>query len=130
MNRQKDIQYSSRAASHIARQKQIHRLRHVIAELAERLPSRPPDDPEIRELAAYGCLTRMHVVRLLAPPLGGRGPHQGHRLQPRRHPQRAGRPAMPIPPACSRRPPGRGAFDPIEGFILHDASMGRMINEG
>ena len=38
MSRQKDLQYSSRAASHIARQKQIHRLRHVIAELAERLP--------------------------------------------------------------------------------------------
>ena len=37
-NRQKDIQYSSRAVSHIARQKQIHRLRHVIAELVGRLP--------------------------------------------------------------------------------------------
>jgi hypothetical protein len=36
MSRQKDLQYSSRAASHIARQKQIHKLRHVIAELAAR----------------------------------------------------------------------------------------------
>ena len=33
MNRQKDMQYSSRAASHITRQRQLHRLRHVIAEL-------------------------------------------------------------------------------------------------
>ena len=40
MNRQKDIQYSSRAASHIARQKQIHRLRHVIAELPSACPRR------------------------------------------------------------------------------------------
>jgi len=32
MARQKDLQYSSRAASHIARQKQIHKLRHVISE--------------------------------------------------------------------------------------------------
>ena len=35
MGRQKDIQYASRADSHIARQKQIHRLRHVIRELAQ-----------------------------------------------------------------------------------------------
>ena len=30
LNRQKDMQYSSRIASHIARQQQTHRLRHVI----------------------------------------------------------------------------------------------------
>ncbi|MFL6723609.1 MAG: DUF3734 domain-containing protein, partial [Sphingomicrobium sp.] len=33
MNRQKDVQYSSRAVSHIQRQRQIHRMRHIIAEL-------------------------------------------------------------------------------------------------
>ena len=38
MGRQKDIQYASRADSHIARQKQIHRLRHVIRELRAQLP--------------------------------------------------------------------------------------------
>ena len=67
MNRQKDIQYSSRAVSHIMRQKQIHKLRHVIAELVKRVPE--AERAEIEELAAYGCLTRMHVVRLLAPRL-------------------------------------------------------------
>ena len=36
MNRQKDIQYSSRAVSHVARQKQLHRLRHVVSELVKR----------------------------------------------------------------------------------------------
>ncbi|MEI5604596.1 DUF3734 domain-containing protein, partial [Streptomyces brasiliscabiei] len=35
MNRQKDIQYASRAISHIDRQKQLHRLRHIIAELGK-----------------------------------------------------------------------------------------------
>ena len=70
-NRQKDIQYSSRAVSHIARQKQIHRLRHVIAELVGRLPEAERRSNAVRELAAYGCLTRMHVVRLLAPSLEG-----------------------------------------------------------
>ncbi|HET6160079.1 MAG TPA: patatin-like phospholipase family protein [Dongiaceae bacterium] len=69
MGRQKDIQYSSRGLSHVARQQQLHRLRHVIRELAKRLPPDVADDPEVRELAAYGCGTNMHLVRLLAPRL-------------------------------------------------------------
>jgi NTE family protein len=69
VHRQKDIQYSSRVATHIARQMQGHRLRHVIRELVARLPEPARASEEVRELAAYGCLTRMHVVRLLAPRL-------------------------------------------------------------
>ncbi len=38
LNRHKDVQYSSRIASHIARQQQAHRLRHVINKLAARIP--------------------------------------------------------------------------------------------
>jgi NTE family protein len=71
LNRHKDVQYSSRAVSHIRRQKQLHRLRHIIAELAMRLPESERDTNLVREMAAYGCQTRMHVVRLLAPPLEG-----------------------------------------------------------
>lgn len=69
LGRQKDIQYASRAASHLQKQKQIHRLRHVVAELAEHVPADRRDSPEIRELASWGCRTTMHVVRLLAPRL-------------------------------------------------------------
>jgi NTE family protein len=69
MGRQKDIQYASRADSHIARQKQIHRLRHVIRELANRLSEEERSTPECRELVSWGCGTTMHVVRLLAPTL-------------------------------------------------------------
>src|SRR5215475_2554682 len=32
LHRHKDIQYSSRVASHIARQRQVHKLRHVVSE--------------------------------------------------------------------------------------------------
>jgi len=67
MGRQKDIQYASRADSHIARQKQIHRLRHVIRELTQHLA--PEKQRELRALSAWGCGTTMHVVRLLAPSL-------------------------------------------------------------
>lgn len=71
--RQKDIQYASRDDSHIARQQQIHRLRHVIRELKQQLPARLQDDPQVQELTAWGCGTTMHVARLLAPPLAGEG---------------------------------------------------------
>jgi NTE family protein len=69
MGRQKDIQYASRTDSHITRQQQIHRLRHVIGELVGKLPPAQRDSAEVRELAGWGCKTTMHVVRLLAPRL-------------------------------------------------------------
>jgi len=69
LHRQKDIQYSSRIANHIARQREAHRLRHVISELAKHVPQEICKSDLVHELAAYGCPTRMHVVRLLAPRL-------------------------------------------------------------
>lgn len=48
MGRQKDIQFASRARSHIARQKQIHHLRHIIRQLAKKLPDATRDTPEAR----------------------------------------------------------------------------------
>ncbi|CAN0464111.1 unnamed protein product, partial [Phaeothamnion confervicola] len=68
-HRQKDIQYSSRVANHIIRQQQAHRLRHIIKELAAYLPEEVRASPEIKELTSWGCLTRMHVIRLMAPSL-------------------------------------------------------------
>ena len=67
LNRHKDIQYSSRIASHIVRQREAHKLRHVITKLLEYVPEKEKQDPLLQELAKYHCDTRMHVVRLLAP---------------------------------------------------------------
>jgi NTE family protein len=69
LHRQKDIQYSSRIANHIARQREAHCLRHVVNELVKYVPDEIRRSAMVRELAAYGCPTRMHVVRLLAPRL-------------------------------------------------------------
>ncbi len=74
LHRQKDIQYSSRVASHIRRQADIHRLRRVIRELSEFVPEEARSRNDVRALAAYGCSTHMHVVRLLAPGLD----HEDH----------------------------------------------------
>jgi NTE family protein len=71
MGRQKDLQYASRGKSHVARQEQLHRLRHVVRELVKRIPEAERDDPMVKELASYGCGTIMHLVRLLSPRLDG-----------------------------------------------------------
>ena len=68
-SRQKEIQYSSRFDSHLMRQTQIHRLRHVIRELEQLLPPSVRDSEPCRQLAAWGCSTVMHVVQLTAPRL-------------------------------------------------------------
>ncbi|MFM9915429.1 MAG: patatin-like phospholipase family protein [Rhizobacter sp.] len=71
IGRQKDIQYASRADSHISRQKQIHRLRHVIRQLTGHLPANKQADPVVKELSSWGCGTTMHVAHLLAPRIEG-----------------------------------------------------------
>ncbi|MBI2315460.1 MAG: patatin-like phospholipase family protein [Betaproteobacteria bacterium] len=71
MARHKEIQYASRAKSHLGRQAQIHLLRHAVRELASRLPENVKDDPDVAKLASYGCATRMHVVKLVAPRVEG-----------------------------------------------------------
>jgi NTE family protein len=67
MSRQRDIQYSSRAESHLDRQKQIHRLRHVIRELSQHIPEEKRDTPEVQALLGWGCGTTMQVLELDAP---------------------------------------------------------------
>ncbi len=119
LNRQKDIQYSSRIATHIARQTQIHRLRHVIHELEMLLPEDMRRQEAVRALTAYGCLTRMHVVRLLWP---------GHNAEDHTK-------DVDFSPAGIRRrwdagyaktmsaieaAPWTGDFDPLEGIYLHE----------
>ncbi|WP_413191616.1 patatin-like phospholipase family protein [Pararobbsia alpina] len=71
MGRQRDIQYSSRAESHLERQRQIHRLRHVIRELSAHLPDDERAQSEVKALMAWGCGTTMHVVELDAPLFDG-----------------------------------------------------------
>jgi len=66
-NRQKDIQFSSRAEHHIQDERKLHQLRHVINHLGELLPEEVLDDGEIQDMLAWGCRTNVHLVRLFAP---------------------------------------------------------------
>ncbi|TXI84067.1 MAG: patatin-like phospholipase family protein [Cupriavidus sp.] len=126
MNRYKDVQYSSRSASHIKRQRQLHRLRHIITEIADHLTEEAKSDPRVQSLLGYGCKTRMHVVRLLAPRLGYEDHSKDVDFSPSSIRQRweAGY-------AHTMRmldsTPWRADADPVEGFILHETMAGHSV---
>lgn len=118
-HRQKDVQYSSRVANHIARQGEAHRLRHVIEELSDLLPQDVLANPRVQELVAQGCPTRMHIVRLMAPSLDHDDQTKdvdfsASGIQRRwsagyAHAMRA-----------IERAPWRGEFDSLDGVVLHE----------
>ena len=126
MNRQKDLQYSSRSNTHIARQRQLHRLRHIIAELGAMVPESAAKAKVVSELRSYGCTTTMHVVRLLAPALAYEDHSKDIDFSPdgiRQRREAGYRDTM----VTLEQAPWRGEFDPIEGFILHEACGGEMV---
>ena len=119
LHRQKDIQYSSRIANQIVRQQQVHRLRHVITELVGHMPEQVRTTPEVRDLAGYGCVNRMHIVTLLAPRLENEGHTKdidfsasGIRMRWDAGYAHTAR--------VLERAPWKNEFDPMEGVILHE----------
>ena len=121
MARQKDIRYASRDDSHVARQKQIHHLRHVIRELAKKLPADEQRTPENQVLAAWGCGTVMHVVRLLAPALEGEDylkdlDFSATGIEFRRQAGLADARRM------IERSPWNAPVDPMQGVFVHEVS--------
>ncbi len=127
LSRQKDLTYASRASAHILRQKQIHKLRHVIAELAGKLTDE--QRAEVPGLAGYGCLTRMHVVRLLAPPLAGEDHSKDIDFSAEGISARWAAGYADTVRVLAQEP-WTHEFDPMEGLILHEAEAGTMIKEG
>lgn len=126
MNRQKDLQYSSRSHQQIKRQRQLHRLRHIIAELSAMVPLDATASNRIKEMSSYGCTTRMHVVRLLAPALDYEDHAKDIDFSPEGIRQRweAGyRHTM----DTLEQGPWRQPVDPLEGLVLHEACGGEMV---
>ena len=97
----------------------MHRLRHVVSELVKFVPEADRDHPVVRDLAEYGCLTQMHVVRLLAPRLDNVNHTKDIDFSPTgiRLRWEAGH-------ADTTRALQRAAWedrcDPLEGVILHE----------
>jgi NTE family protein len=119
MHRHKDIQYSSRVSSHIARQLHSHRLRHVIKQLADQIPQPARNSPLVKELESWGCVTRMHVVRLVAPMIEHEDQSKDVDFSAQGIRQRweiGYADAM----KSLEKAPWKGEFDPLEGVILHE----------
>jgi NTE family protein len=119
LGRQKEIQYSSRAINHVNRQKQIHRLRHVISEVAKHVPQRARDSDEMQGLMSWGCKTTVHIVRLLAPRLDGEDHTKDIDFTPSGIKARRVAGYTDTMDAIAKRP-WDCEVDPLEGVLLHE----------
>jgi NTE family protein len=128
LNRHKDIQYSSRVASHITRQRQMHRMRHVIRELAKLLPEEARRTLQAQALAAFGCHTIMHVVRLLAPQLENENHTKDVDFSPSSIRMRWEAGYTKTMRALEQAP-WENEFDPLEGVILHEPKQEMLAAE-
>jgi NTE family protein len=70
--RQKDVTFASRSSRHIEDYLRTHQLQHKLRELHALLPERAKTGVGADELAALGCDSTMHIVRL---PYAGRDWH-------------------------------------------------------
>jgi NTE family protein len=129
LHRHKDIQYSSRVANHIARQLQTHRLRHVIKQLVQHIPEPQRNSAEVKELANWGCVTQMHIVRLLSPSLVNEDHTKDIDFSARGILQRweAG---FANTAEVLKQAPWVGEFDPLEGVILHETAIATSFTQG
>jgi NTE family protein len=121
-HRLKDIQYSSRVKGHIVRQQQTHTLRHIVKQLLGYIPETVRNSDAVRELAAYGCMTQMHVVRLLAPRLDNEDQSKDVDFSPTgiRSRWEAG---LKNTRNAIEQAPWQGTFDPAEGIVLHEPAF-------
>ncbi|QCP50000.1 patatin-like phospholipase family protein [Trinickia violacea] len=123
MGRQRDIQYSSRAESHLERQRQIHRLRHVIRELGKHIPEGERDSAAIQELLAWGCGTTMRVIELDAPCFNGDELHKDIDFSSSGI-ERRWAVGYDDTLRMLRRAPWREDPDPMEGISVHRMERG------
>lgn len=121
--RQKDVTYASRMESHVERQRQIHRLRHVIAELARRMPAGTKPNAELLALMDYGCMTRMHVMSLNLPPMPAETSLKDVDFSPQTLAARWAE-GLQQGSRVVEAAPWTLPFNPLEGLILHEAGKG------
>jgi len=118
MVRQRDIQYSSRAQSHLERQRQIHRLRHVIRELEAWIPEPMRTTQAVEDLLAWGCGTTMQVIELDAPSFGDDDLHKDIDFSPTGIERRRAA-GYDDTRRMIERAPWREPMDPMEGIAVY-----------
>lgn len=70
--RQKDVMFASRSQQHIQQYLQLHTLRKALHAMQQKMPDKLKTESDAQHLAALGCETVMHIVRL---PYSGRDWH-------------------------------------------------------
>jgi NTE family protein len=70
--RQKDVMFASRSQRHIENYLKTHEMQHTIRELYARIPDKLKTSDDKKMMAALGCDTTIHIVRL---PYGGQDWH-------------------------------------------------------
>jgi NTE family protein len=100
----------------------MHHMRHIITRLARMLPDDARQSAEVRDLASYGCVTHMHVVRLLAPQLDMENHTKDIDFSPSSIRMRWEAGYNTTQRALDQAP-WEGEFDPLEGVILHEPKM-------
>lgn len=123
MVRQRDIQYSSRARSHLERQRQIHRLRHVVRELEQYIAEPMRATQAVQDLLAWGCGTTMQVIELDAPSFGEDDFHKDIDFSPSGIARRRSA-GYEDTRKMLERAPWREAPDPMEGIAVYRAAHG------
>jgi NTE family protein len=118
MTRQRDIQYSSRAESHLERQKQIHNLRHVIRELGRHMTEEQRESDAIGQLLDWGCGTTMQVIELDAPRSCGHDLHKDIDFSASGI-ERRWKAGYDDTRSMIERAPWRTPLDPMEGIAIH-----------
>jgi NTE family protein len=123
MTRQRDIQYSSRAESHLERQKQIHNLRHVMRELGKHMTNEQRDSDAVRQLLDWGCGTTMQVIELDAPRSCGHDLHKDIDFSAAGI-ERRWTAGYDDTRRMIARAPWRAPLDPMEGIAIHRSDPG------
>jgi len=65
ITRQKDIQYASRSAEHLADHEHMQNLRRAIQLLSARLPANERKSVAVKQLTTLGCSSTINIVRLI-----------------------------------------------------------------
>jgi NTE family protein len=87
--------------------------------LTARLPENERNSAAVKELSSYGCQTRMHVVRLLAPQLDRETHTKDIDFTPGGIKQRWEAGYAHTKSVLSRTP-WVGEFDPLSGVVFHE----------
>lgn len=74
--RAKEIQYASRVDTLVGLEQELHRLRHFLLLLGQRLPEAERSRAEVSGLLGFGCRSVYHLVRLQAPRLPDEDQHK------------------------------------------------------